>query len=149
MGGELIWIFYECVFVSQLLSQIRFYSVQIGAGVSLPGIVAAKCGAQVILSDNAEFSQCLDNCRRSCQMNNLSGICVIGLTWGHVSPCLLTLAPVDLILGADVLFEPEGKSSLLIFIFGTILSMWIMAMKKFLFFVNSKLCKSYLFQLLN
>ncbi|XP_070595910.1 histone-arginine methyltransferase METTL23 isoform X2 [Erythrolamprus reginae] len=85
----------------------RVYSVQIGAGVSLPGIVAAKCGAQVILSDNAEFSECLGNCRRSCQMNHLSEICVIGLTWGHVSPCLLTLDPVDLILGADVFFEPE------------------------------------------
>uniref|UniRef100_A0A0K8RXC3 UPF0563 protein C17orf95-like n=1 Tax=Crotalus horridus TaxID=35024 RepID=A0A0K8RXC3_CROHD len=81
--------------------------LEIGAGVSLPGIVAAKCGAQVILSDNAEFSQCLDNCQRSCQMNNLSGMCVIGLTWGHVSPSLLTLAPVDLILGSDVFFEPE------------------------------------------
>ncbi|KAK9406846.1 methyltransferase-like 23 [Crotalus adamanteus] len=30
-----------------------------------------------------------------------------GLTWGHVSPSLLTLAPVDLILGSDVFFEPE------------------------------------------
>ncbi|KAM3845911.1 histone-arginine methyltransferase METTL23 isoform 2-T3 [Vipera latastei] len=80
---------------------------EIGAGVSLPGIVAAKCGAQVTLSDNAEFSQCLDNCKRSCQMNNLSGMCVIGLTWGHVSPSLLTLTPVDLILGSDVFFEPE------------------------------------------
>lgn len=111
------------VFCIIVVSQIRFYSVQIGAGVSLPGIVAAKCGAQVILSDNAEFSQCLDNCQRSCQMNNLSGMCVIGLTWGHVSPSLLTLAPVDLILGSDVFFEPEGKWSLLIFIVGTILSL--------------------------
>ncbi|XP_007436831.1 methyltransferase-like protein 23 isoform X2 [Python bivittatus] len=81
--------------------------LEVGAGVSLPGIVAAKCGAQVILSDNAEFPQCLDNCQRSCQMNNLSGVRIIGLTWGHVSPCLLTLAPVDLILGSDVFFEPE------------------------------------------
>ncbi|XP_028572869.2 histone-arginine methyltransferase METTL23 isoform X1 [Podarcis muralis] len=81
--------------------------LEIGAGVSLPGIVAAKCGAEIILSDNAESPQCLDNCRRSCQMNNLSGVYVIGLTWGHVSPSLLALPPVDIILASDVFFEPE------------------------------------------
>ncbi|XP_062976432.1 histone-arginine methyltransferase METTL23 isoform X5 [Elgaria multicarinata webbii] len=81
--------------------------VQIGAGVSLPGIVAAKCGAEMILSDNAEFPQCLDNCQRSCQMNNLSGVYVTGLTWGHVSPTLLALPPVDIVLASDVFFEPE------------------------------------------
>ncbi|ETE72480.1 Methyltransferase-like protein 23, partial [Ophiophagus hannah] len=107
--AQYIWFHRRLIFGKRIL--------EIGAGVSLPGIVAAKCGAEVILSDNADFSECLDNCQRSCQMNNLSGICVIGLTWGHVSPCLLSLAPVDFILGADVLFEPEGKWSLLIFIF--------------------------------
>ncbi|XP_066472079.1 histone-arginine methyltransferase METTL23 isoform X2 [Tiliqua scincoides] len=81
--------------------------LEIGAGVSLPGIVAAKCGAEIILSDNAEFPQCLDNCRRSCQMNNLSGVHVMGLTWGQMSPNLLTLPPVDIILASDVFFEPE------------------------------------------
>ncbi|XP_026523318.1 methyltransferase-like protein 23 [Notechis scutatus] len=97
--AQYIWFHRRLLFGKRIL--------EIGAGVSLPGIVAAKCGAEVILSDNADFSECLDNCRRSCQMNNLSGICVIGLTWGHVSPCMLSLAPVDFILGADVLFEPE------------------------------------------
>ncbi|XP_063152586.1 histone-arginine methyltransferase METTL23 [Candoia aspera] len=87
--------------------------LEIGAGVSLPGIVAAKCGAQVILSDNAESPQCLNNCQRSCQINNLSGVCVIGLTWGHISPCLLMLAPVDLILASDVFFEPEDFENII------------------------------------
>ncbi|XP_053144865.1 histone-arginine methyltransferase METTL23 isoform X2 [Hemicordylus capensis] len=80
---------------------------EIGAGVSLPGIVAAKCGAEIILSDNAELPECLDNCRRSCQMNNLSGMNVVGLTWGQMSPSLLDLPPVDIILASDVFFEPE------------------------------------------
>ncbi|XP_053144866.1 histone-arginine methyltransferase METTL23 isoform X3 [Hemicordylus capensis] len=81
--------------------------LEIGAGVSLPGIVAAKCGAEIILSDNAELPECLDNCRRSCQMNNLSGMNVVGLTWGQMSPSLLDLPPVDIILASDVFFEPE------------------------------------------
>nr|XP_056704309.1 histone-arginine methyltransferase METTL23 [Euleptes europaea] len=81
--------------------------LELGAGVSLPGIVAAKCGAEIILSDNAALPQCLDNCRRSCEMNNLSGVFVTGLTWGQVSPALLALPPVDIILASDVFFEPE------------------------------------------
>lgn len=79
--------------------------------MSLPGIVAAKCGAEIILTDNAAFPQCLDNCHRSCQMNNLSGVLVTGLTWGQISPGLLTLPPVDIILASDVFFEPEGMRS--------------------------------------
>lgn len=77
--------------------------------MSLPGIVAAKCGAEIILSDKAEFPQCLDNCRQSCQLNNLSDVYVTGLTWGQMSPSLLALPPMDIILASDVFFEPQGK----------------------------------------
>lgn len=76
--------------------------------MSLPGIVAAKCGAEVILSDSAELPHCLEICQRSCQMNNLPQVQVIGLTWGHVSQALLALPPQDIILASDVFFEPEG-----------------------------------------
>ncbi|XP_020662140.3 histone-arginine methyltransferase METTL23 isoform X1 [Pogona vitticeps] len=98
-------------FHRRLVSSKRI--LELGAGVSLPGIVAAKCDAEVILSDNAEFPQCLDNCRRSCQMNNLSGVHIIGVTWGRVSPCLLALPPVDIILASDVFFEPEDFEDIL------------------------------------
>ncbi|XP_074871040.1 histone-arginine methyltransferase METTL23 isoform X2 [Carettochelys insculpta] len=80
--------------------------LEIGAGVSLPGIVAAKCGAEVILSDTEELPQCLENCERSCRINNLLGVHIIGLTWGQVSPNLLSLPEVDVILASDVFFEP-------------------------------------------
>ncbi|KAB0400706.1 hypothetical protein E2I00_008333, partial [Balaenoptera physalus] len=87
--------------------------LEIGAGVSLPGIVAAKCGAEVILSDSSELPHCLEICRQSCQMNNLLQVHVVGLTWGHVSRDLLALPPQDIILASDVFFEPEGKPFLL------------------------------------
>ncbi|XP_064594412.1 histone-arginine methyltransferase METTL23-like isoform X3 [Liolophura sinensis] len=35
--------------------------LELGAGTALPGVVAAKCGAQVTLSDNALSTQCLRN----------------------------------------------------------------------------------------
>ncbi|XP_069808812.1 histone-arginine methyltransferase METTL23 isoform X3 [Dendropsophus ebraccatus] len=88
--------------------ELRIRIPEVGAGVSLPGIVAAKCGANVILSDSAALPQCLENCVRSCAENELSGVPVIGLTWGEISPDLLGLPPIDIILGSDVFYEPKG-----------------------------------------
>ncbi|OPJ88729.1 methyltransferase-like protein 23 [Patagioenas fasciata monilis] len=87
--------------------------LEIGAGVSLPGVVAAKCGAEVTLSDSEELPQCLRNCRRSCLANQLPHIPVLGLTWGRVSPELLALAPIDIILGSDVFFDPKDFEDIL------------------------------------
>ncbi|XP_069769165.1 histone-arginine methyltransferase METTL23, partial [Narcine bancroftii] len=89
----------------------------IGAGASLPGIVAAKCDARVILSDCAEFQNCLDNCQRSCLINDLEDVPVIGLTWGHISPELVQLPQIDIILGSDVFYEPEDFEDVLTTIF--------------------------------
>ncbi|KAM9371381.1 histone-arginine methyltransferase METTL23 [Phaethornis superciliosus] len=87
--------------------------LEVGAGVSLPGVLAAKCGAEAILSDSEELPRCLQNCRRSCQANGLPGLPVLGLTWGRLSPELLALAPVDIILGSDVFFDPKDFEDIL------------------------------------
>ncbi|NXN12569.1 MET23 protein, partial [Indicator maculatus] len=87
--------------------------LEIGAGVSLPGVLAAKCGADVTLSDSEELPQCLQNCRRSCLLNHLPHVPVIGLTWGQLSPELLALPPVDIILGSDVFFDPKDFEDIL------------------------------------
>lgn len=92
--------------------------------MSLPGVLAARCGAQVTLSDGKN-PLCLENCRRSCEANGLTvtgptttGLTVTGpplsvgllaLTWGEVSPELLLLPQLDLILGSDVFYEPQGQ----------------------------------------
>ncbi|XP_051490823.1 histone-arginine methyltransferase METTL23 isoform X3 [Apus apus] len=82
--------------------------LQLGAGVGLPGVLAAKCGAEVTLSDSEELPRCLQNCRRSCGANGLPGLPVLGLTWGRLGPALLALPAVDIILGSDVFFDPKG-----------------------------------------
>ncbi|XP_074901025.1 histone-arginine methyltransferase METTL23 isoform X2 [Buteo buteo] len=87
--------------------------LEVGAGVSLPGVLAAKCGAEVTLSDSEELPQCLRNCRRSCLLNRLPHVPVLGLTWGRISPELLSLAPVDIILGSDVFFDPKDFEDIL------------------------------------
>lgn len=63
----------------------------------------------MILSDSSELPHCLAISQQSCQMNNLPHVRVVGLTWGHLSLDLLALPPQDIILAADVFFEPEGK----------------------------------------
>ncbi|XP_041939102.1 methyltransferase-like protein 23 [Alosa sapidissima] len=88
--------------------------LELGAGVSLPGVVAARCGAAVILSDSAELPRCLDNCRRSCEANGLRGVSVVGLTWGEVSPDLIALPLLHVILGSDVFYEPEDFENVLV-----------------------------------
>ncbi|XP_059204742.1 methyltransferase-like protein 23 [Centropristis striata] len=88
--------------------------LELGAGVSLPGVVAAKCGAKVILSDSAETPQCLQNCRRSCAANSLPGVEVLGITWGEVSPALVLLPPLDIIVGSDVFYEPQDFEDVLL-----------------------------------
>ncbi|XP_044037478.1 methyltransferase-like protein 23 [Siniperca chuatsi] len=88
--------------------------LELGAGVSLPGVVAGRCGAKVILSDNATTPQCLENCRRSCEVNGLHDVLVLGLTWGDVSPDLVLLPKLDIILGSDVFYEPQDFEDVLV-----------------------------------
>ncbi|KAM8845327.1 histone-arginine methyltransferase METTL23 isoform 2-T3 [Spinachia spinachia] len=89
--------------------------LELGAGVSLPGVVAAKCRARVILSDGATAPLCLENCRRSCEANGLLGdVDVVSLTWGEVSPELLLLPQLDVILGSDVFYEPGDFEDVLL-----------------------------------
>ncbi|XP_078448262.1 putative methyltransferase family protein isoform X4 [Wolffia australiana] len=59
---------------------------QLGAGTSLPGLVAAKVGANVTLTDDSKNPE------------------VLGLTWGEWDPPLFSLSP-DFLLGADVLYD--------------------------------------------
>ncbi|KAM9346271.1 histone-arginine methyltransferase METTL23 isoform 2-T2 [Symphorus nematophorus] len=88
--------------------------LELGAGVSLPGVVAARCGAKVILSDSAETPVCLENCRRSCDANGLRDVLVLGLTWGEISPDLVLLPELDIILGSDVFYEPQDFEDVLV-----------------------------------
>ncbi|XP_047166669.1 probable methyltransferase-like protein 23 isoform X2 [Vigna umbellata] len=67
--------------------------VELGAGTSLPGLVAAKLGARVTLTDNSTRLE------------------VLGLTWGVWDAPLFSLQPT-LILGADVLYDSNAFDDL-------------------------------------
>ena len=83
--------------------------LELGAGTALPGILAAKCGAQVILSDSCTLPKSLNHIRRSCVLNNLQpgqDIEVIGLSWGLLLNSVFSLSPLDLIIAADCFYDP-------------------------------------------
>lgn len=85
--------------------------LELGSGTALPGIVAAKCGAHVTLSDSVTLPRSLAHIRRSCQQNNLvlnRDIRVKGVTWGlFLQSSLEDLGPLDLILASDCFYEPS------------------------------------------
>ncbi|XP_067673424.1 histone-arginine methyltransferase METTL23-like [Haliotis asinina] len=87
--------------------------LELGAGTALPGILAAKCGGTVILTDSAKYPRCLDNCRKSCIANGLSGVSILGLTWGDFSPDFLQLPPQDIILGSDCFYATKDFEDIL------------------------------------
>ena len=86
-----------------------FHSLQIGAGTALPGIIAAKLGANVTLTDASHFPQCQKNAMKSCRLNNVvDRVSIIPLTWGDFTPSLMELPNIDIILGSDCFYNPSG-----------------------------------------
>ncbi|GFO38258.1 methyltransferase-like protein 23 [Plakobranchus ocellatus] len=87
--------------------------LELGAGTALPGIVAAKCGAKVTLSDRMASQHCLDRCRQSAELNDLPDIKVVGITWGRISQVLCDLKPLDLILASDCFYDSKDFEDVL------------------------------------
>jgi len=75
----------------------------------LPGIVAAKLGAKVTLSDSEDLPMCLHQAKQSCVANKLDDVDVIGITWGVYNPAILNLSPVDIIIGSDCFYDTKGN----------------------------------------
>ncbi len=87
---------------------------QLGAGTALPGIVAAKVGANVTLSDACHLDKCLTNCRQSCLVNAVEDIKIIGVTWGQVNIDLAELGEVDIILSSDCFYDSKDFEDILV-----------------------------------
>lgn len=85
------------------------YILELGSGTALPGILAAKCGAFVTLSESALLPRSVDNLKRTCELNELNPgeVAVIGLTWGLFTGSVLRLKPLDLIIASDCFYDPS------------------------------------------
>uniref|UniRef100_A0A0M3I001 Methyltransferase n=1 Tax=Ascaris lumbricoides TaxID=6252 RepID=A0A0M3I001_ASCLU len=93
--------------------------VELGAGATgIPGIVASKCGAElVILTEHPHNQQALDLLKLNCIRNALrdSSFLVQGLDWESIpaiDSLLDQLHHLDFILAADVFYDPKVFESL-------------------------------------
>ena len=79
-----------------------------GAGTAIPGLVAAKCGAHVTLSDREDNPQLLEYLNEASALNGVSEVVkVIGLTWGIFSPTLIQLESQDIVLASDCFYDKK------------------------------------------
>lgn len=90
-------------------SKYLFVCQQLGAGTGIPGIVAAKCGAHVTLTDRPCI---VENLKAACRLNGLPDVKVVPLTWGIFTPDILDLTPPDIILASDCFYESQGTSNM-------------------------------------
>lgn len=88
--------------------------LELGAGTSLPGILAAKCKAAVTLSD---LPKTLSHIQRCCILNDLIpnvDINVVGLSWGLLSDSVFNLGSLDLIIASDCFYDPSVFEDILV-----------------------------------
>ena len=80
------------------------------------GLLLAKLGHQVTLSDSLLLPHCLENCREAARCNDLEQqVKVIGLSWGLLTSSLLKLrSQLDWIIGSDLFFDPTVFEPLIV-----------------------------------
>ena len=83
--------------------------VELGCGLALPSIVAALAGAEALAVDWAP--EALSLARANAERNGVR-IETLEVDWAKPQP-LLERAPFDLVLCADVLYEPRNVDALL------------------------------------
>lgn len=91
--------------------------LEIGCGTGLPGILAAKFGANVILSDSCTLPNSIKHIHRCCSANKLEpnkDIEVIGLTWGILLKSVFDIGPIDYIIAADCFYDPTVFEDILV-----------------------------------
>jgi len=101
------------------INQERFRGkrvLELGAGTALPGLLSAKLGCRVTLTDSVTSPHCLDNCRQAVELNSLQeSVTVLPLSWGLVTSSYFTLVNcLDFVIGSDLFFDPEVFEPLLV-----------------------------------
>jgi predicted nicotinamide N-methyase len=83
--------------------------VELGCGLGLPGIVAARAGASVLATDASE--EALTLAARNAGENGV-WLETAAVDWAEPA-ALLERAPFDLVLAADILYEESSAAPLL------------------------------------
>jgi predicted nicotinamide N-methyase len=84
--------------------------LELGCGLGLPSIVAARAGAEVLATDGA--SDAVAFAAHSLALNELDGA-VAQVDWAEQGDALAARGPWDLVLAADVLYLRQGVEAAL------------------------------------
>ncbi|ESN97417.1 hypothetical protein HELRODRAFT_85562, partial [Helobdella robusta] len=87
--------------------------LEIGCGTALPGILAAKLGAKVILSDSKKSPYIFENILRNIKENHLTNVDILQLDWGLFNSAILNCQPIDVVLGSDCLYNSKDFDKVL------------------------------------
>ena len=90
--------------------------LELGAGTALPGLLLAKLGCSVTLSDSVTLPHCVKNCKEAVRLNSLEDrVQVVPLSWGLVTSKLLQFRnKLDWVIGSDLFFDPEVFEPLIV-----------------------------------
>ena len=90
--------------------------LELGAGTALSGLLLAKLGCSVTLSDSVTLPHCVKNCKEAVRLNSLEDrVQVVPLSWGLVTSKLLQFRnKLDWVIGSDLFFDPEVFESLIV-----------------------------------
>jgi len=88
----------------------RLRVVELGCGLAVPSIAAARAGASVLATDSCPEALAL--AARNARGNGVS-IETARVDWAQPDELLLRRAPFDLVLGADVLYKRASVAPLL------------------------------------
>jgi predicted nicotinamide N-methyase len=83
--------------------------VELGCGLGVPSMAAARAGADVLATD--ESPEALELLERNARENGLD-VSTAQVEWSAADE-LVGRGPFDLVLAADVLYEPDGVTRLL------------------------------------
>jgi predicted nicotinamide N-methyase len=83
--------------------------VELGCGLGVPSMAAARAGAEVLATD--ESPDALELLERNARENGLA-VATAQAEWSAADE-LVARGPFDLVLAADVLYEPDGVTRLL------------------------------------
>jgi predicted nicotinamide N-methyase len=83
--------------------------VELGCGLGLPSLVAARAGASVLATDESE--EAVELLERNARANGVA-LETAAFGWADAGE-LVARGPFDLVLAADVLYEPESFGPLL------------------------------------
>ncbi|MBI1817977.1 MAG: methyltransferase [Deltaproteobacteria bacterium] len=89
--------------------------LEVGCGLGVPALVAARCGAAVVLTDRNVAAARFAN--RNLRRNGLHGSVAV-MDWRQPAIC----GPFDLCLAADVTYDPTANERLMDFLIGALAS---------------------------